>query len=313
VFSRKEVIQPANLDVNAVIQNTSRLLQRVIGEDVTLEVRSAPQLPPIFADQGMIEQVLLNLAVNARDAMPRGGRLMITAGLVEPDQAYLRRVLQARPGRYVCLKVADTGGGIPAEILPQIFEPFFTTKEVGKGTGLGLATVYAIVQQHKGWIELSSVINQGTEFRVHFPCLAQAAPVKAGTAPGGLLNSGTETILVVEDEALVRTSSCRILQRAGYRVFEAGSAADALKLWAEHRGRIDLVFTDVIMPGGMTGRDLAEQLRRDRADLKVIFTSGYSSDLLGHNFVRTATNFFLQKPFEAAELIRVVDQSLHPV
>ena len=184
VFSRKQMIQRTGLDVNAVIQQTSRLLRRVIGEDITLEVQPAANLPAIFADNGMIEQVLLNLVVNSRDAMPRGGRLTIKAGLVERDEAYRRRVPQALGGRYICIAVSDTGSGIPAEILPRIFDPFFTTKEVGKGTGLGLATVYGIVQQHQGWIELDSTVGVGTEFRVHFPCIdaGAAAPATRGAA-----------------------------------------------------------------------------------------------------------------------------------
>ena len=312
VFSRKQMIQRTGLDVNAVIQQTSRLLRRVIGEDIALEVQPAANLPPIFADTGMIEQVLLNLVVNSRDAMPRGGRLTITTGLVERDEAYRRRVPQALGGRYVCIAVADTGSGIAADIMPRIFDPFFTTKEVGKGTGLGLATVYGIVQQHQGWIELDSNVGVGTEFRVHFPCIAETAASPAPAAADESRGLRAETILVVEDEALVRLTSCTILQRRGYKVLEAASPRAALDLWATSRDKIDLVFTDVVMPGGMTGRDLVEILRRDRPELKALFTSGYSSDLLGHDFVRTSANFFLQKPFGAAELTRVVSECLRP-
>jgi PAS domain S-box-containing protein len=312
VFSRKQMIQRTGLDVNAVIQQTSRLLRRVIGEDIALEVQAAANLPPIFADNGMIEQVLLNLVVNSRDAMPRGGRLTITTGLVDRDEAYRRRVPQALGGRYVCIAVADTGSGISAEIMPRIYDPFFTTKEVGKGTGLGLATVYGIVQQHQGWIELDSSVGVGTEFRVHFPCIAETTALPVPAAADDLRVPRAETILVVEDEALVRLTSCTILQRRGYNVLEAASPRAALELWAINRDRIDLVFTDVVMPGGMTGRDLVEILRRDRPELKALFTSGYSSDLLGRDFVRTSANYFLQKPFGAAELRRVVSECLRP-
>jgi len=310
VFSRKQMIQRTALDVNAVIQHTSRLLRRVIGEDIAFEVQPAANLPPIFADNGMIEQVLLNLVVNSRDAMPRGGRLTITTGLVERDDAYRRRVPQALGGRFVCIAVADTGSGISADIMPRIFDPFFTTKEVGKGTGLGLATVYGIVQQHQGWIELDSSVGVGTEFRVHFPCIADTAAAPPKPAADESREARAETILVVEDEALVRLTSCTILQRGGYNVLEAASPRAALELWAANRDKIDLVFTDVVMPGGMTGRDLVEILRRERPGLKALFTSGYSSDLLGHDFVRTSASFFLQKPFGAAELKRIVSECL---
>ncbi|HMD62254.1 MAG TPA: ATP-binding protein, partial [Opitutaceae bacterium] len=310
VFSRKQMIQRASLDVNAVIQHTSRLLRRVIGEDIAFEVQPEANLPPIYADNGMIEQVLLNLVVNSRDAMPRGGRLTIKTSLVERDEAYRRRVPQALEGRFACIAVADTGSGISPEIMPRIFDPFFTTKEVGKGTGLGLATVYGIVQQHQGWIEMDSSVGVGTEFRIHFPCMAGAPAPQPQAADEESREASAETILVVEDEALVRLTSCTILQRRGYNVLEAASPRAALEIWATSREKIDLVFTDVVMPGGMTGRDLVEILRRDRPELKALFTSGYSSDLLGHDFVRTSANFFLQKPFGAAELKRIVDEVL---
>ncbi len=310
VFSRKQMIQRASLDVNAVIQHTSRLLRRVIGEDIAFEVQPAANLPPVFADNGMIEQVLLNLVVNSRDAMPRGGRLTITTSLVERDAAYRRKVPQALGGRFVCISVADTGSGISPEILPRIFDPFFTTKEVGKGTGLGLATVYGIIQQHQGWIELDSSVGVGTEFRIHFPCMADTSAPTSQPPAEESSEASAETILVVEDEALVRLTSCTILQRRGYNVLEAASPRAALELWAVNRDKIDLVFTDVVMPGGMTGRDLVEVLRRDRPELKALFTSGYSSDLLGHDFVRTSANFFLQKPFGAADLNRIIGECL---
>ena len=207
--------------------------------------------------------------------------------------------------------MADTGSGISPEILPRIFDPFFTTKEVGKGTGLGLATVYGIVQQHQGWIELDSSVGVGTEFRIHFPCIAGHGGHRRRQPPAEESREArAETILVVEDEALVRLTSCTILQRRGYNVLEAASPRAALELWAANRDKIDLVFTDVVMPGGMTGRDLVEVLRRDRPELKALFTSGYSSDLLGHDFVRTSANFFLQKPFGAADLNRIIGECL---
>ncbi len=310
VFGRKQLIQRVSINAASAVQQTSGLLGRVIGENIALDVQVPADLPPIFGDIGMLEQVLLNLAVNARDAMPNGGRLTIRAGLVDRDEAYRRRVPQALSGRFICIAVTDTGTGISPEILPRIYDPFFTTKEVGKGTGLGLATVYGIVQQHQGWIELETRVGVGTEFRVHFPCIAgtQAAAPAAGAA--GSRGPHSETILVIEDESSVRLTSCSILQSQGYVVLEAASSQAALALWETNRERINLVFTDVVMPGAMTGRDIVERMRRDRPELKALFTSGYSSDLLGRDFVRTSANFFLQKPFGAAELKRVVNECL---
>ena len=311
VFSRKQVIQRTRVNIAAAIQQTTRLLSRVIGENIALEVQVPSSLPPIFADNGMVEQVLLNLAVNARDAMPKGGRLSIRAGLVERDADYVRRVPQAKVGRYICISMGDTGTGIAPEVLPRIFDPFFTTKDLGKGTGLGLSTVYGIVQQHQGWIEIDSVVGSGTEFRVHFICMEEEAEAAEVPAPEGSTRGRAGTILVVEDEAFVRMTSCNILRREGYRVLDAASAQAALTVWEQARDEIDLVFTDIVMPGGMTGRELVDQLRRERPGLKALFTSGYSSDLLGHDFTRTAFSYFLQKPFGVTELKRAIAETLH--
>jgi CheY-like chemotaxis protein len=314
VFSRKQVIQRTSVDVKAVIQQTSRLLGRVIGENIALSVQVPDNLPPAFADTGMIEQVLLNLAINSRDAMPAGGRLTIAAGVVDRDATYIKRVPQALSGRHICLAVTDTGTGIAPEILTRIFDPFFTTKELGKGTGLGLATVYGIVQQHKGWIEVDSTLGAGTEFRIHFPCVVESeqAPTPKST-PSRNPWATTGTILVVEDEALVRLTACSILQNSGYRVLDASSPQAALTLWKTEKDTIDLVLSDVVMPGGMSGRDMVERLRRDRPDLKVVYSSGYSSDFLGRDFNRSSSDYFLQKPFGAAELRRAVGDCLRAV
>ncbi len=310
VFSRKQVLQRASVNVATAIQQTSRLLSRVIGENIALEVTVPPDLPPIFADSGMIEQVLLNLAVNARDAMPKGGRLTIRASLVEVDDAYRRGVPQARSGRFIRISVGDSGSGIAPDVLPRIFDPFFTTKELGKGTGLGLSTVYGVIQQHQGWIEVDSKVGAGSEFRVHFACL-EASPESAAPARAEPPRPGhAGTILVVEDEAFVRMTSCNILRRQGYEVLEATSPQAAMGLWEAERDRVDLLFTDIVMPGGMSGRELAELLRRDRPELKVLFTSGYSSDLLGNDFIKGPSSFFLQKPFGVAELKRTMSECL---
>jgi len=314
VFSRKQVIQRTSVDVKSVIQQTTRLLGRVIGENIALSVQVPGDLPPAFADTGMIEQVLLNLAINSRDAMPSGGRLTIAAGVVDRDAAYIKRVPQALPGRHICIAVTDTGTGIAPEIRNRIFDPFFTTKELGKGTGLGLATVYGIVQQHKGWIEVDSTPGVGTEFRIHFPCVVESARDSSlASSPSRHPWSTTGTILVVEDEALVRLTACSILQNSGYRVLDAPSPQAALTLWKTEKDSINLVLSDVVMPGGMSGRDMVDRLRRDRPDLKVVYTSGYSSDFLGRDFNRSSSDHFLQKPFGAAELRRAIVDCLRAV
>ncbi len=307
LFSRRQVLQRGRLSANAVVGRTRELLHRVITENVQLEARLAPDLPDILADSSMVEQVLLNLAVNAQDAMPRGGRITLATHRLDAGADYLRRVPQAREGRFVGIAVSDTGEGIPPEILPRIFDPFFTTKEEGKGTGLGLATVYGIMEQHGGWVEVESQPGQGARFTVYFPVAdkgGSAAPLPAPAAPAD--PRGHETILVVEDKAEVRSVLHSVLKRYGYQVVLAGDGAEALACWREHRARIALLFTDVIMPGSLTGRDLAEQLRADRPDLKVVFCSGYDADVLDAAALQAKGTRFITKPFDVARLVEVV-------
>jgi two-component system, cell cycle sensor histidine kinase and response regulator CckA len=283
----------------------TKMLKRILGEDIVLQSRFAPDLPAIRVDVNMIEQILLNLAVNARDAMPHGGELTITSSVETVGQGP-ERLSGAAPGTYVCLDVRDTGCGIAPEHLPHIFEPFFTTKAVGKGTGLGLATVYAIVKQHQGWIEVKSEVGQGTAFRIYLPP-AGTAPVGQKTAAAGAkLPTGTETILVVEDETSVRLLVTNQLQRWGYTVLNAATGVAALEVWKEHQAAIDLLLTDIIMPGGMTGRELAEKLRSEKPSLKVIYTSGYSTEILGKALTLTDGINFLQKPYQSAKLAHAV-------
>jgi two-component system, cell cycle sensor histidine kinase and response regulator CckA len=309
LFSRKQVMQPVDLDLNEVVGTMTRMLQRILGEDIALGGEFAPGLPSIHADAGMIEQVLLNFAVNSRDAMPSGGRLTIRTHVEVLDESQARRHPGVRPGRYVCLSVSDTGCGIAPEHLPRLFEPFFTTKEVGKGTGLGLATVYGIVQQHQGWIEVASAPGEGTTFRIGLPAVA-AAPARrpAGRNGRGLLVQGTGTILVVEDETSLRLIVVHALQRCGYKVLTATTGLTALEVWKEHGPSIDLLLTDMIMPDGMTGRQLAARLVAERPGLKVVYTSGYSPDVVGGGAVFREGFDFLQKPFgvdQLSEIMRV--------
>jgi signal transduction histidine kinase len=311
MFSRKNVMKSEPLDLRKVVGDVSKMLKRLLGETVALEFNPSPELPLVQADAGMVEQVLMNLAVNARDAMPKGGTLTISISPIEMNDAYVQTHPEARLGAFVCLRVSDSGCGMDSATMARIFEPFFTTKEVGKGTGLGLATVYGIVKQHEGWVEVSSEVGQGTTFSVFFP--ASSEPVKApppDVALGGEVRGGQETILVVEDEELLRDMAHLILEDCGYQVLEAGSGAEALQVWERHPGGIDLVLTDVVMPGGMSGRELAGKLRASQPELKIIFTSGYNVEETNTDFFRRGGAVFLQKPYTRPKLAKIVRDCL---
>ncbi len=285
MFSRKQVIQPKVLDFNAVLQNLAKMLQRLLGEDIVLETHYAPNLPRMEADTGMLEQVVMNLVVNSRDAMPKGGKLVIATSIKEVGEDYARQRQEARVGRFVCLTVTDTGCGMDRKTLDRIFEPFFSTKEVGKGTGLGLATVYGIVKQHRGWVEVASEVGTGTTFTIHLPAVLHGGDVSAETPKTPeVVRGGKETILLVEDEPVLRELVREVLQQYEYRVLEAGSGVEALKVWDRHDGKIDLLLTDMVMPEGMTGRDLAVQVKKRKPDLRIIYTSGYSPEVAGTGF-----------------------------
>ena len=309
-FSRKQIFRAKLLDMNAVLQNFGKMLPQMLGEDIALETQYQPGLPHVEADTGMIEQIVMNLAVNARDAMPKGGKLVIATSTVEIGAAYTRQHPEARPGWFVCLTVTDTGNGMDHKVMQRLFEPFFTTKEVGKGTGLGLATIYGIVKQHQGWIEVQSEIGVGSTFKVYLPVAGEArhAPVVPKPEPKPA-QGGDETILVVEDETGLLELVRNVLQGYRYQVLAASSGAEALRIWGEHRGRIDLLLTDVIMPGGLTGKDLASQLRKQKADLKVIYTSGYSSEMTGKDSGAGNTTF-LAKPYLPLQLAQAVRKCL---
>ena len=309
-FGRKQIANPRPIDLNQLVNHMSEMLARLLGEDVALQINCGGEPAVVEADPGMIEQIMLNLAVNSRDAMPKGGQLIIRITSRVIDEKYARRVAEARVGKFVCISHTDTGCGIPPENLVRIFEPFFTTKELGKGTGLGLATVFGIVKQHGGWVEVESRVNQGTTFTIFLP--ASHLPVAITETPDTQFRQrgGTETILVVEDERDLRDYVTRELRRNGYRVFEAIDAANALKLWDEYKNQIDLVFTDVIMPGGMNGRELAEKLWSERPKLKVIFSSGYGAEALGKDFKLDANLNYLQKPYLPQTLSKTIRRCL---
>ncbi len=311
MFSRKQDIQPKATDLKEIVANMSKMLQRLIGETIVLKCESPTQLPAIRGDTGMIEQILMNLTVNARDAMPKGGRLLITTEAVRIDDKYARRQPNAREGDFVCLRVKDTGTGMDAATMKRIFEPFFTTKPEGKGTGLGLATVYGIVKQHTGWIEVVSHQGEGTTFLIFFPVDTLPAEDPAETlAPAAQLRGKGETILVVEDEPILRDLAQLILQDCGYRVVQAASGVEALTVWQKNQGAIDLLLTDVVMPDGLSGKDLAESLIGYKPSLKVVFTSGYNVDDLGTEFIHNNRSHFLQKPYSRFTVAKVVKDCL---
>ena len=309
-FSRKQVLQPKVLDLNAVVTDVEKMLRRLIGEDIELTAVLDLALGRVKADPGQIEQIILNLAVNARDAMPQGGRLTLKTANVTLDQAYVRQHLDATPGPYVLLAVSDTGVGMDAETRSHIFEPFFTTKEAGKGTGLGLSTVYGIVKQSGGTIWVESAPGRGTTFEIYLPLVEEAAasgelhPALPAPTPGG-----TETSLVVEDEMSVRKLAAEFLGSNGYRVLEAQDGAEALQVCEEHRAPIHLLLTDVVMPG-MSGRELAVRLVGARPEMKVIYVSGYTDDAIVQHGVREEGTVFLQKPFSLDTLARTVREAL---
>lgn len=309
MFSRKQVMQPQQLDLNEVISNVTKFLRRILGEDVAVHFNYSPDLPAINADSGMMEQIIMNLAVNTRDALPHGGQLSIGTSVVEITDAHVHANPESRVGKFVCLRFSDNGSGIPPEVLPRIFEPFFTTKEIGKGTGLGLATVYGIVKQHHGWIEVFTQKGQGTTFRVYLPAISGRSQSTVNLSPESV-PGGHEKILVVEDEPELRALVCEILRGFGYVVFEAGSGPDAMSVWEKNQEKIDLLLTDMVMPGNMSGRELSEKIKARKPGIKVIYTSGYSVETLGKDFSFRRGLNFLQKPYHPMALAKVVRDSL---
>jgi two-component system cell cycle sensor histidine kinase/response regulator CckA len=302
-FSRRQVLQPKVLDLNEVVANLGHMLRRLIGEDIELSLELSPDLGQVKADPGQIEQVIANLAVNARDAMPDGGRITVTTANVDLSPAYAAAHPPVAPGPHVLLSIKDTGHGMDDETQAHLFEPFFTTQEKGKGTGLGLATVYGIVQQSGGHIRVNSAPGSGSVFRIYLPKVGNGALAQPGAdRPRPTIASpGTETILLVEDEDVVRLLAQEILRMNGYTVLEARHGREALLMSEAHRGPIHLMLTDVVMPK-MSGRELSERLRPMRPDTRVLFMSGYTDDAIGHHGVLDEGIAFLQKPFTAENL-----------
>jgi two-component system cell cycle sensor histidine kinase/response regulator CckA len=304
-FSRQQVLAPKVLDVDALVTNLEKMLRRLIGEDVELRFVAKASRAAVLADPGQLEQVIVNLVVNARDAMPRGGKLTIETATVDLDAGYAWEHGTVEPGRYVMLAVSDTGVGIDRAAQARLFEPFFTTKEFGKGTGLGLATVYGIVKQSGGYIWVYSEPGQGATFKVYLPRVEPAGEPVAAPQPPARALGGTETILLAEDEAAVRNLARRVLEKHGYKLLLAATGRDGVQVAEQHAGPIDLLVTDVVMPE-MGGRELAQRLTALQPGLKVLFLSGYTDDAIVHHGVLDAGVAFLQKPFKPDDLVQKI-------
>jgi two-component system cell cycle sensor histidine kinase/response regulator CckA len=308
-FSRMQVLQPRVISLNNIVVEMGKLIPRLIGEDVELVLRTAPDLGAIRADASQMEQVIMNLAVNARDAMPHGGRLLIETANAELDRAYSNSRPVVQPGEYVLLAVSDTGVGMDQEIQARIFEPFFTTKEQGKGTGLGLSTVYGVVKQSGGFIWVYSEVGKGTSFKIYLPRVDQPVEKSGPPQPCPEAPRGTETVLLAEDEQDVRELAREFLESGGYTVIEASHGQEALRVAAQHSGDIDILVTDMVMPG-MTGQQLAAGLQQQRAGLRVIYMSGYSEHAATEGVQSASTARLLTKPFTRNAILRAVREVL---
>ncbi len=308
VFSRRDLINPSVLDVNATITDLLNLLHRTLGEDIVLHPSLAPDLPSVLADPGELEQVLVNLAVNARDAITGEGSITVETSEQTVDDDAARAHAELRPGRYVRIAVTDTGCGMAADVVSQVFEPFFTTKGPGAGTGLGLSTVYGIANRYGGFVTVYSEVDVGTTFKVYLPATDEPSPPVEVVVPAQSPAVTGETVLLVEDEDAVRNACRRILERAGFNVLEASSGSQALKDLTDEP--IDLLLTDVIMPGGLSGRDLAERLQQGRPDLRVLYMSGYNADAIATRGVLDPGVSVVEKPFTSSDLLGKVRELL---
>ena len=305
-FSRRQATQPEPLNVHELIANLTNMIRRLIGDHIDLVVESDSALPPIEADPGQMEQVIVNLCVNARDAMPDGGSIAIRSEAVMLDHAYCDSNPWAKPGEYVRISVTDSGEGIPSEVLDHIFEPFFTTKEVGKGTGLGLATVYAVMERHNGLIQVESTPSKGTCFSVYLPpsegkCITEDATLAVRNG------KGEGTILLAEDDPLVRDLAVRILESAGYRVIVAEDGKEAETKFFDRCDDIDMAVLDVMMPR-RTGRQVYETIRQSHPDMPVLFSSGHSFDNFDADFETSRATRFLPKPYRPGELVSLIQE-----
>jgi hypothetical protein len=304
-FSRKQILQPTTLDLNSLIADTHKMLRRLIPEDIELTTHLDPAVYPVLADAAQTQQVLINLVLNSRDAMPQGGQLRIETANAELTKSYARKHSEVKPGAYVLLTVSDTGCGMDKETLARLFEPFFTTKVQGKGTGLGLATVYGIVKQSGGHIEVTSQPGQGTTFRVFLPMAEEAVPTVAIAQALTKTPTGSETVLLAEDEESLRSLARRVLEENGYQVLEARDGMEALQLCRKHQGPVHLLLSDVVMPN-LNGPLLAHQVKAIHPDIRVLYMSGYTDSTVVARGVTDGQAVYLAKPFTADTLARVV-------
>ncbi|MGC3957341.1 MAG: response regulator [Verrucomicrobiota bacterium] len=309
-FSRKQALQRKAVDVGRSVNTMRKMLSRLIDAQVSFEIECAPDVPCVLGDESNIEQVILNLVVNARDAMPQGGKLSLRVDRLDVRAPDRSRHVDAREGRFVVLTVTDTGCGMDAETQRRMYEPFFTTKPVGKGTGLGLSTIYGIIKQHEGWIELQSEVGVGTTFRIVLP----ATDEKPSTSDTAVIiraeGDRRECILVVEDEPQVRAYVCDALRNHGYQVLDADCGQKALEVWANAKRKVDLLLTDMVMPNGMSGRELVKNLRQRQQDLKIIYMSGYNPEFAAEGDRLEELGNFLPKPFSQGKLFNMVDSAL---
>jgi len=309
-YSRRDPLQFEPLDLSGLIDNLSNMLNRLLGEEVLFQTTCSAMVKPILGDRGMIEQLVVNLIVNARDAIAERGKIAIATDMIQITKTHVERHPKAKVGEFVCLSVCDTGCGMGEEILARMFEPFFTTKDPDKGTGLGLAMVLGIIEQHSGWIEVRSQVGVGTEFKVYFPCAPSIPAHKQRKPHATCISAGNETILVVEDEAQLRGLAAYTLKFHGYHVIEAEGPAQALALWPEKSSVVDLVLTDMVMPGTMSGGEMAEKLRHAKPGLKVVYTSGYSAVRAGQEPAIWGERNFVAKPYLPDALVQAVQDSL---
>jgi signal transduction histidine kinase/ActR/RegA family two-component response regulator len=309
-FSRKQVMQREVLDLNQVAGNITDMLGPLLGESIHVRRKLASSELYVLADATMIEQIVVNLAVNGRDAMPNGGELTVATSEIEVTEGDLQGKTERRCGKFAQICVIDSGCGMDAAVIAHLFEPFFTTKEVGKGVGLGLATVYGLVKQHQGWIEVESQPGKGATFYITLPLTEKPAEKAVERKPLTNVRGGKEVILIVEDESGLRELVREILEGHGYEILEAGSGVEALRVWEANEKRVDLLLSDIVMPEGISGRDLAERLRAEDPNLPVILTSGYSQDMIERDLVLDERIKFFSKPYHPSQLAQAVRDSL---